>query len=241
MASEAEHLVTAPSELIRDAIASTGDALPFAERYCLAVLAGWAVAQAASAGDGDLDSVSYGLRRRFRAMTRLIASVRGKRHRCNDTRCHDTHGCCRGQARARAAAAHLVIVNHALWLSPALDSLPACSGLLLDEAHDLEDAATSALTEEFTDRTVYDVLAELLAPGDRSGLLPRIWKRTTAGTSPHDVARSVASVVRLVYAESVVFGTELATFLKRIGLAPADQYGARYRLRATGKREHPAR
>ncbi len=185
MASEAEHLVTAPGGLIRDAIASTGDALPFAERSCPAVLAGWAVAQAASAGDGDLDSVSHGLRRRFRAMTRLIATVRGERHRCNDTRCHDTHGCCRGQARARAAVAHLVIVNHARWLSPALDSFPACSGLLLDEAHDLEDAATSALTEEFTDRTVYEVLAELLAP--------------------------------------------------------ADQYGARYRLRATGKREHPAR
>ena len=75
---------------------------------------------------------------------------------------------------ARAVAADLVVINHALWLSPALEDFPEFAGALLDEAHELEDAATSAWTEEVSRASLKTIIDEILAPGDREGLLPRI-------------------------------------------------------------------
>ncbi len=50
-------------------------------------------------------------------------------------------GCLWRQDLERAAQAHVVVVNHALWLSSS--RLPPYDGLILDEAHALADAAAS--------------------------------------------------------------------------------------------------
>jgi DNA polymerase-3 subunit epsilon/ATP-dependent DNA helicase DinG len=67
---------------------------------------------------------------------------------CTAQRCPFFRECYFFQARRRAEAAHLVVVNHALLLadlaSPA-NVLPEYDHLIIDEAHNLEDVATDQL------------------------------------------------------------------------------------------------
>lgn len=211
------------------------------ERLCLAIAIGWGLQQASAGLEGELDGFSFAIRRRFPAMGRLLDAVRGARNRCRDDRCAPTHGCYRGQARARALAADLLLVNHALWLSPALDKFPPFAGLLLDEAHELEDAATSALQEEVTDASVADLLGEILAPGDRRGVLPRLLARASGDADVSKRTRGGIAAVRQARADSSAFGRDLAGFLRRVGIDPAGPHGALLRLRGDGARQYPAR
>ena len=50
-------------------------------------------------------------------------------------------------AYANAQQADIIVINHALWLSEPL-RMPPFACLVLDEAHNLEDVATTALTQE---------------------------------------------------------------------------------------------
>lgn len=71
------------------------------------------------------------------------------------------------RARRRAEAAHILVVNHALLLSDVAAGgrvLPSYSRLIIDEAHNLEDEATSRL-------------AFRAEEGDVAGLLDRVGRR----------------------------------------------------------------
>jgi DNA polymerase-3 subunit epsilon/ATP-dependent DNA helicase DinG len=73
------------------------------------------------------------------------------------------------QARARAEAAHVIIVNHALLLADiAVENrvLPAYQHLIVDEAHHLEEAATKAYTLEVDLPTFAAYLRELAPASD---------------------------------------------------------------------------
>ena len=133
------------------------------------------------------------------------------------------------------------MINHALWLSPASEDLPEFAGILLDEAHELEDAATSAWSEEVSWVSLAALLGEVLAPGDREGLLPRVVRHAGPGGVVREAARAAFGAVRQVRGEAVAFGRGLASFLKQVGLHPQDEHGATCRLRAEGRREHPTR
>jgi DNA polymerase-3 subunit epsilon/ATP-dependent DNA helicase DinG len=69
------------------------------------------------------------------------------------------------KAHRAAESAHLVIVNHSLLLSDALRSerhvLPEYSRLIVDEAHNLEEAATEALSFRLDATTIKRQLADL--------------------------------------------------------------------------------
>ncbi|MEZ4319687.1 MAG: helicase C-terminal domain-containing protein [Myxococcota bacterium] len=84
-------------------------------------------------------------------------------------------------ALRQAAAAHVVIVNHALLLADlSLRSdigrgiLPAFDRLVLDEAHHLENAATSAASNRLTAEAVRRAVAPLVDHGKRRGALGRV-------------------------------------------------------------------
>ncbi|MFN2464504.1 MAG: helicase C-terminal domain-containing protein [Candidatus Dormibacteria bacterium] len=82
------------------------------------------------------------------------------------------------QSRARAAAADVVVVNHALLLADAFNERDTFAGvrcLVLDEAHHLEEAATRGLTEEAREDDVLQsvALAAGLVPG-RGGPGPEL-------------------------------------------------------------------
>ena len=102
--------------------------------------------------------------------------VRSDADICLRSRCPHFHQCFYQESRRRAAKAELLVVNHHLLFTDLAVRratlnythsavLPAYRRVILDEAHNLEDAATSHLGVEVTRRGLYRSLARL----DRKG------------------------------------------------------------------------
>ncbi len=96
-------------------------------------------------------------------------------------RCRHFGSCHWYTALRRAAAAHIVIVNHALLMADlslradfGRGILPKYDRLVLDEAHHLEDAATGAASNRFTSLSVSRAVAPLIDRGKRRGALGRV-------------------------------------------------------------------
>ena len=89
-------------------------------------------------------------------------------------------------AREKAAASHIVVVNHALLISDLVaggSAIPSYDILIIDEAHQLEDVATKQLGFEVSARDIDELVTELA--GER-GLL----NRCSASVQRIDVAQS---------------------------------------------------
>jgi len=96
-------------------------------------------------------------------------------------RCPHYEACHYYQARRKAAAAHIVVANHALLMSDlslkkigAQGVLPTYQRLVIDEGHHLEDAATGALAARMTLRGLQRATAPLLNRRRRKGAVERI-------------------------------------------------------------------
>ncbi|WP_226989281.1 helicase C-terminal domain-containing protein, partial [Desulfuromonas sp. TF] len=111
--------------------------------------------------------------------------VRCEIDQCSRVRCADYARCFFHRARRQAAQADILVVNHALLLSDlalrhqtdnysAAAVLPPFDRIILDEAHHLEDVATSFFASQVTRFAFARVLGKLRHPRkpDR-GLLPR--------------------------------------------------------------------
>jgi ATP-dependent DNA helicase DinG len=109
---------------------------------------------------------------------------------CLRTRCPHFDACFYQRARRDASAAEILVVNHHLLFSdvavrrlqenytaPAV--LPPYRRLILDEAHNLEEAATSHLGVSVTRRALFRLFARLDRRG--RGLLPSIEQRLSMG------------------------------------------------------------
>jgi DNA polymerase-3 subunit epsilon/ATP-dependent DNA helicase DinG len=102
---------------------------------------------------------------------RHIAEEEGS---CDPGSCifHQRGQCFLFRARRAAAGAHLVVVNHALLLTDAVSSnsiLPNYQTLVIDEAHHLEDQATSQFTVSLNERELVE-FADAVARKDEGGL-----------------------------------------------------------------------
>lgn len=103
-------------------------------------------------------------------------------------------------ARRRAASAQVVVVNHSLLLSDlALKKdtngyglLPAYSRVVLDEAHHLEDAATSVGAARLSLASILHTLGGLLPGRRRPGVLERVRVRFGGLLSPVPAPRQRA-------------------------------------------------
>jgi predicted DnaQ family exonuclease/DinG family helicase len=85
---------------------------------------------------------------------------------------HQRGQCFVFSARRAAESAHLVVVNHALLLTDATSSnriLPDYDTLIVDEAHHLEDQATTQFTVSLTERELSEY-ADAVAASDSEGL-----------------------------------------------------------------------
>jgi ATP-dependent DNA helicase DinG len=96
---------------------------------------------------------------------------------CTSARCQEaTNGTCPFfRARQAAESAEIVITNHALLIADALNenaSLPQYEMLIIDEAHNLEDALTNALEQELDDQGLQRWISELAEP--KYGLLVNV-------------------------------------------------------------------
>ncbi|HSM61287.1 MAG TPA: DEAD/DEAH box helicase, partial [Longimicrobiales bacterium] len=123
-----------------------------------------------STEDGSLSDLG------FQPAEELWEEVRSDPDVCLRARCPHFQQCFYQKARRRAASAELLVVNHHLlftdlavrratrnWTQAAV--LPAYKRLVLDEAHNVEDAATSHLGAEVSRRGLFRVLGRL----DRRG------------------------------------------------------------------------
>ena len=115
-----------------------------------------------------------------------------------DTCLKHTGGACPFyQAKQAAQSAHILIVNHALLLADVASGnrvLPEYDYLIVDEAHHLENATTSALSFRMTqydmDRTVREV------GGTKSGALGSLLTEASSGLRPSELAALTQKVSR---------------------------------------------
>ncbi|MFZ5921040.1 MAG: helicase C-terminal domain-containing protein [Chloroflexota bacterium] len=108
----------------------------------------------------------------------------------NETCVKRTGGACPFyKARQAAQSAHILVVNHALLLADvAVGSrvLPEYQYLIVDEAHHLESATTSALSFRLTESDVERLMRE--AGGVTSGVLGRLLAETSESLRPSEQA-----------------------------------------------------
>ncbi len=93
------------------------------------------------------------------------------------------------RTRVAAQSAHILVVNHALLLADVVTGnrvLPDYQYLIVDEAHHLESASTSALSFKLTQLDFIRMLREI--GGINSGLLGRILNRLSHALPPSDYA-----------------------------------------------------
>lgn len=138
--------------------------------------------------------------------------------------------CGRSAAIARANEADLVVMNQVLWLTPP-EELKPLGIVVVDEAHDLEEMATLALTEEVSSAGL-NGLAERLVPAQRSGLLE------AARRAGGDV-RAARVLARRLRSTSTDARRAFAAFGNAISADISVEHGGIVRLRRAPKTLHP--
>ena len=126
--------------------------------------------------------------------------VRSEPDVCLRAECSQFQRCFYQRARRRAASADILVVNHHLlftdlavrratqnWSQPAV--LPAAKRLVLDEAHNVEDAATSHMGAEVTRRGLLRLLSRLERNG--KGVLPALAKELKGSDQEVELGRRV--------------------------------------------------
>lgn len=107
-------------------------------------------------------------------------AVRAESGNCLHRQCPHFSRCGYQRARAAAAEARLLVVNHHVLLADlalrrsGVSFLPAVDAVIVDEAHDLEDAAGDTLGARVTTRGVGQSLSRLWHEKRGTGLLARM-------------------------------------------------------------------
>jgi ATP-dependent DNA helicase DinG len=157
--------------------------------------------------DGDLDRISHWFRERYPVLEELMAASRSEAGTTLAERCPHFSRCFYHSAVAQAKEADVVVVNQALALRwPA--RYPALDHLIVDEAHELEDTATSAWSEELSDGRL-GALVERLA--GRRGLATTLRTRLS-----EELAAELTQATASLAAEAKTLGEAIAA------LHPAD-------------------
>ncbi|HRR33708.1 MAG TPA: helicase C-terminal domain-containing protein [Kiritimatiellia bacterium] len=119
-----------------------------------------ALAWAAQTTDGDLDTFAGA----GHTDAAFLAKLASTAEECPGRACRYGRRCFLQKARARAAAAHVVIANHALVFAESQapgSALPPHAQIVFDEAHNLEEAATRHLSTELTQARLTQLLRRL--------------------------------------------------------------------------------
>jgi ATP-dependent DNA helicase DinG len=154
--------------------------------------------------------------------------VRSDPDMCLRARCPHFQECFYQASRRRAAAAELLVVNHHLLFTDLAvrratqnytDAavLPAYQRVILDEAHNLEDAATTHLGVEVTRRGLYRTLSRLERRG--RGILTAIHDEVRGAESAPDLRARMENRVRPVHARALATVEALVEILEPYVLA----------------------
>jgi Rad3-related DNA helicase len=159
------------------------------QRRALASVVVWA----AATRTGDLADVMSGL---GEAATGLGSVLTSTGEECRGQSCTERRQCFLYRARRKAQAADVIVANHAVVLkemgaeegSPVL---PPYAHIVFDEAHNLEDAATSLLSCEISFPRLRFILHRLHRPNRKrspGGFVPDLLRRVEADASRLDAA-----------------------------------------------------
>src|SRR4030065_2705372 len=109
---------------------------------------------------------------------------------CNTENCLKRGGICPFyRARQAALSAHILVVNHALLLADVATGnrvLPEYNYVIIDEAHNLEEATTNALSFRITQSMIDRIVRELGSPN--SGALGKALTMVEGNVPPSDFA-----------------------------------------------------
>lgn len=184
---------------------------------------------------GDRGEISLRGPVEFAVWQRLSAEDEG----CSLDRCMAAmHGTCPFfKARKSAEGAHILIVNHALLISDAASQnrvLPDYDYLIIDEAHNLEDAITGGLTFRVDHSALLRRIADLGGPN--RGLLGEILANVRGSVPDKDTARLELFIQTIDEATSLMrshverYFEQLLTFLNDIHNARSGEYVTMVRI-----------
>jgi ATP-dependent DNA helicase DinG len=130
--------------------------------------------------DGDLDRLSHWFRERFPQLNMLVPAVRSEAATTLGERCPHFRRCYYHSAVAQAKAADVLVINQSLAFAWP-PRYPKLDHLVLDEAHEVEDVATTALTLELSDMAFFRLTERLHGRDGRRGLFAEL-RRALAST-----------------------------------------------------------
>ncbi|GAB4537279.1 MAG: hypothetical protein Kow0063_23790 [Anaerolineae bacterium] len=216
--------------------AQTGvDELDDEERFAWLYILSWLSATR----EGLLDELSYWAASTFPALARLQDSLRAERGECSYERCEACQVCFHRLAYARAEKADIVVMNHALLLSRewAESGLPFVRAMV-DEAHNLEDAATDAATEEVSWGSIMYLVNRLLDRRSGQGVLIRVKDkvRDPQGQALIAVALYKRNVLATLAED---FGGQLKRYVELNRAQVDPRYGAKLPMEADPRRANP--
>ena len=169
---------------------------------------------------------------------------------CNPELCSHIGSCFFYRARRQAEEAHLIVVNHSLLLSDMVTEnrvLPRYQHLIIDEAHHLEDVATSQLSFQVDQARALSLLRSLAqrSGGKPHGLLPDLPGHLRGSEIPAHVLRELDQYLSQAIEEVDKARRQVHNFFTALSLFLGDyqragsQYDQRIRL-TSGLRVQPA-
>ncbi len=184
--------------------------------------------------EGLLDELSYWALTTFPVLARLCEALRAEQGECPRKHCPARESCFHRLAYERAQQADVVVMNHALLLSKEWEQ----AGLLftrvvVDEAHNLEDAATAAATDEVSWEGIVYLVNRLLDRRSGRGVLIRVRDKVRDAGGQRLIARALQGRSLLAtLAED--FGQRLHRYVELNRAQVDPRYGARLALEAVG-------
>ncbi|RIK41772.1 MAG: hypothetical protein DCC58_12045, partial [Chloroflexi bacterium] len=188
-------------------IAELGPNAPTEERFVLAYL----LALICERPNATIEDLSPWCRFTFPITVHVTGAVSAAVDGCSSLRCRDL-GCALPRSAEGARGAHVVVVNHALWLAePA--RMPEFQHIIVDEAHALEDAATLAFTREVSRETLLDLLDRLFDRRTQRGAIVRV-QAVVPTIEVRDLARQAFAAIERLRVLVPDFGARLAAYLR---------------------------
>lgn len=205
------------------------------ERFAWLYLCSWL----AASNDGLLDRLSFWTLNTFPILDQIKNSLRADRRECSPQHCAQCQLCFHRLAYDHAAQADIIVMNHALLLAKEWEQegFPF-TRVIVDEAHNLEDTATSAATEEVTTESLRYLVNRLLDQRTGQGLLIRLRDKIREGEGQRLIAVAL-NQRRLLKTLIADFGEQLKRYVEQ-NQAPVDpRYGAKLTLESNPEKANP--
>lgn len=199
------------------------------EKLCIVYLFAWLTGE----HDGGLDSTSFWFEMNFP----LFSELKFEFAEQPNLPCHFGENCFFASAYRSAMDADVLVINHALWFSEA-QAMPQISKIIFDEAHHLEEIATSAWTKEVSYTSLFAIYNRLQNLRTRRGLLARIQKHFKQPDIVKLLQRVRANLTK-TRQMTIDFGHELVKFIKSCNAVIDEKYGAKLRIERNPKKIEP--